>query len=235
VSLIKNLEEAFKELRKGRFILIHDADDREGETDFIIAAEYVTPRSIKTMRKEGGGLIFLMTAYEVAEKLQLPYLSDLFHDVKKKYPVFEALIPNDIPYDNKSSFSVSLNHRGTFTGVTDRDRSLTIRRFAELTKEIEGLSNNEALKLLGREFRSPGHVPLCIASKNPLVDRFGHTELTISMLKMAGLTPVGAGCEIMGDDGKAMPKWEAKQYAEENGYIFLEGREIIDGWKLWLE
>ncbi len=235
MSLIKNLEEAFKELRKGRFILIHDADDREGETDFIIAAEYVTPRSIKTMRKEGGGLIFLMTAYEVAEKLQLPYLSDLFHDVKKKYPVFEALIPNDIPYDNKSSFSVSLNHRGTFTGVTDRDRSLTIRRFAELTKEIEGLSNNEALKLLGREFRSPGHVPLCIASKNPLVDRFGHTELTISMLKMAGLTPVGAGCEIMGDDGKAMPKWEAKQYAEENGYIFLEGREIIDGWKLWLE
>ncbi|HDM67037.1 MAG TPA: 3,4-dihydroxy-2-butanone-4-phosphate synthase, partial [Thermoplasmatales archaeon] len=141
----------------------------------------------------------------------------------------------DIPYDTKSSFSISINHRKTFTGITDKDRGLTIRRFAEISREALTLPNREAVNLLGREFRSPGHVPLCIASRKPLIDRFGHTELTISMLTMANLTPVGVGCEIMGDNGGAMPKWEVKQYAEERGYIFLEGKVIIDRWRSWLK
>ena len=229
------IEEAISDLRKGRFILIHDADDREGETDFVIASEYVTPDAIKTMRKKGGGLIFLMIAHEIAKKLQLPFLADVYSNISDRYPVFKALIPNDIPYDTKSSFSITLNHRNTFTGITDIDRSLTMKRFAELVKKTDKLSSKESIKLLGKEFRSPGHIPICIASEKPLQNRFGHTELVVSILKMANLTPVGSGCEIMGDDGKAMPKEEVKKFAEENGYIFLEGKEIIERWRKWLE
>jgi 3,4-dihydroxy 2-butanone 4-phosphate synthase len=53
------------------------------------------------------------------------------------------------------------------------------------------------------------------------------------MLKMAGLSPAGSGCEIMGDDGKAQSKEKAKQYAIDNDLDFLEGKEIVKAWKKW--
>ena len=45
--------------------------------------------------------------------------------------------------------------------------------------------------------------------------------------------PVGSGCEIMGDTGRALSKTKAKQYADENGLVFLEGKDIIKAWKKW--
>ena len=97
--------------------------------------------------------------------------------------------------------------------------------------------NNElnATEMLGKEFRSPGHIPICIASKNPLIDRFGHTELVVALLKMANLIPVGSGCEIMGDNGKALSRSNAKKYAEKNKLSFLDGKDIIKAWKKWLK
>ena len=232
-EFIKNFQNAISDLRKGKFILIFDDDSRESETDLVIASQYVTPESIKTMRKDGGGLIFLMVSKEIANKLKLPFLSDLYLDINNKYPVLKALVPNDIPYDTKSSFSLYINHRKTFTGITDIDRSLTIRKFAELVKKTENLNDGAATNLFGKEFRSPGHVPICIASEKLLDQRKGHTELVVSMLKMANLIPVGSGCEIMGDNGKALQKDKAKQYAEKHDLVFLEGKEIIEAWKKW--
>ena len=232
-EFIKDIDNAASDLRNGKFVLIHDADDREGEVDIVMASEFVTPKSIRTMRKDGGGLIFIMVSNELANKLKLPFLADLFLDIEGDYPVLKSLIANDIPYDTRSSFSLYINHRDTFTGITDVDRSLTMKRFAELTKRISNLEDDQATEMLGKEFRSPGHIPICIASKNPLVDRFGHTELVVSLLKMAGLTPVGSGCEIMGDNGKALSKIDAKKYAEDNGLVFLEGRDLIKAWEKW--
>jgi 3,4-dihydroxy 2-butanone 4-phosphate synthase len=231
VNFINNIKKAISELRQGKFILIFDDDSRESETDLIMASEFITPDSIKIMRKDGGGLIFLMISKEIANKLKLPFLSDLYSEIKNNYPVLKALIPNDIPYDTKSSFSLYINHRKTFTGITDIDRSLTMRKFAELVKKTEKLNNGLATNLFGKEFRSPGHVPICIASEKLLDQRRGHTELTISMLKMANLTPVGSGCEIMSDNGKALQKEKAKEYAENHNLVFLEGKEIIEAWK----
>ena len=91
------------------------------------------------------------------------------------------------------------------------------------------------MKMMGEKFRSPGHVPICISSKNLLSDRFGHTELAVSLLKMAGLTAVGSGCEIMGDNGKALSKEEALNYAKEKNLTYLEGKEIIKTWEKWLK
>ena len=234
-EFIEKIEKAITDLQKGKFILIYDDDRREGETDLVIASEFVTPKSIKTMRKDGGGLIFLMTSKEVADKLKLPFLSDMYSDIKDKYPVLKELVPNDIPYDTKSSFSLYINHRKTYTGITDIDRSLTMRKFAELAKKTENLNDGQATKMFGKEFRSPGHVPICVASEKLLNARKGHTELVISILKMANLTPIGSGCEIMGDDGKALTKDKAKKYADDNGLVFLEGNKIIEAWKKWLK
>lgn len=233
MNFIERLDKAIADLRNRKFVLVYDDDNREGETDLVMASQFVVSESIKTMRKDGGGLIFLMISDEIADKLKLPYLADLFSDIDSKYPVLKELIPNDIPYDTKSSFSLYINHRDTFTGITDIDRSLTMRRFAELTKKIDNLDDGTATKMFGRKFRSPGHVPICVASKNLLDERVGHTELVVSLLKMAKIVPVGSGCEIMGDDGKALPKGEAKQYADDKGFVFLEGREIVKAWKKW--
>jgi len=230
---IEKIEKAITELKKGKFILIYDDDNREGETDLVIASEFVKPDSIKRMRKDGGGLIFLMTSKEVADKFKLPFLADLYSEINQKYPVLKELVPNDIPYDSKSSFSLYINHRKTFTGITDIDRSLTMNRFAELIKKIKKIDDNQFTKIFGKEFRSPGHIPICIASKNLLNERRGHTELVISIIKMANLIPAASGCEMMGDNGKALSKDKSKQYAKKHNLVFLEGKEIIEAWKKW--
>jgi 3,4-dihydroxy 2-butanone 4-phosphate synthase len=185
------------------------------------------------MRKDGGGLIFLMISNEIAKKLKLPFLADMYAHIDNKYPVLKELVPDDIPYDTKSSFSLYINHRDTFTGITDIDRSKTMKRFADLSKSIKKLNDGMATKMFGKEFRSPGHVPICVAAENLLNSRKGHTELVVSMMKMANLPPIGSGCEIMGDNGKALSKIKAKKYAEKNGLIFLEGKEIVKAWKKW--
>lgn len=232
-EFIEKIDRAVDNLRNGKFILIYDDDGREGETDLVMASEFVDPNSIRTMRKDGGGLIFIMVSNELANKLKLPFLADLYSEIDEKYPILKELIPNDIPYDTKSSFSLYINHRGTFTGITDIDRSLTMTKFAELMKKIDKVNNGVATKMFGKEFRSPGHVPICVAAKDLLNERIGHTELVISMLKMAGLSPVGSGCEIMGDNGKALSKEKAKQYAIQNELVFLEGKKIVKAWKKW--
>lgn len=222
------LKLAIEELKKGNFILIHDGDNREDETDLIIPAQFVDKDSIKVMRKDGGGLIVMMIANEVAEKFNLPYLSELYQDISNAYPVLGKLIPDDLPYDSKSAFSISVNHRKTFTGISDIDRSLTIRRFAEL-------ADKGSVEDFVKEYRSPGHVPICVARKGLLDERKGHTEMAVTLLKMANLSPVAAGCEMIGEDGRSLKKEDAERYAEEHGLVFIEGYEIEEGAIEWLE
>ncbi|OYT29589.1 3,4-dihydroxy-2-butanone-4-phosphate synthase [Thermoplasmatales archaeon ex4572_165] len=230
---MSTLNQAISDLQQGKFILVFDDDKRENETDFFIASEFLTASSIRTLRQDGGGLIFLMISSEIGKSFQLPFLSDLFIHAESEFPVLSQLIADDIPYDSKSSFSIYINHRETFTGITDEDRCLTMKRFAELTKQLSSKKNVDNIKKLGDEFRSPGHVPICIASEKPLTTRFGHTELAVSILKMAGLNPVASGCEIMGDNGKSLSKSKARQYAKDHDLCFLEGKEIIEAWNKW--
>ncbi|HID73817.1 MAG TPA: 3,4-dihydroxy-2-butanone-4-phosphate synthase, partial [Thermoplasmata archaeon] len=66
----------------------------------------------------------------------------------------------------------------------------------------------------------------------PLETRFGHTELGVALTSMAGVTPVAVGCEMM-TEGTALPKEDARSYAEEHGLVFLEGAEIVEAWSAW--
>lgn len=227
-----NIERALEALGQGRFVLVYDADGREEETDFIMGAQFVTPKSIHTMRRDGGGLIFLIVNHDTKIKLGLPYLADLFYKEGGRWPVLKELIPHDIPYDTKSSFSVTINHRRTFTGITDKDRALTISEFARLAAEIKDLAHVDAQRLFGNRFRAPGHIPLCNSSEQPLKNRFGHTELGCALMFMANLTPIAAGCEMM-DTDNALPREEALKYAQEHNLVFLEGKEIVEAWSAW--
>jgi 3,4-dihydroxy 2-butanone 4-phosphate synthase len=219
------IEKALRELKAGRLILVYDGDGREEETDFVIASRFIRPEHIRIMRKDGGGLICVALHPLIADKLGIPFIVDVWKYASRKYRVFKYLEANDIPYDEKSSFSITVNHRRTFTGITDNDRALTIRELANLAdKLLNGYKEDE----FGKNFRSPGHVTLLRASEGLLEDRRGHTELSVALMQMAGLTPVATICEMMGDDGNSLDYKEALRYAQERGITFLEGRDIVE-------
>ena len=222
---------AIEELRRGHVILVYDADGREEETDMVVASEHVTPAIIRTLRKDAGGLICTTADARIQKTLGLPFLTELFQGMSEQFPVMRGLTPNDIPYDVKSAFGITINHRRTFTGITDDDRTLTIKEFAELSKRALTSEDGWAKREFGKNFRAPGHIHLLNTTERILETRFGHTELATALVIMAGLVPSATVCEMMGDDGKATSKARAHEYAKAHGLVFLEGTEIIAAWR----
>ncbi len=224
-----SIERALQDLREGKIVLVFDFDDREKETDMTIASEFVTMEKVRTLRKDAGGLLCTTTPYAIAKEVGLPFLSDTFWDCSDKYPLLKAMAPTDIPYDNtKSSFGITINHRQTYTGITDADRALTIKTYADVL--FSDKPTEEIQKEMGENFRAPGHVHLLNTSENILVNRKGHTELCTALMIMAGLKPTATICEMMGDDGNARSKSEVLEYAERTGMTFITGEEIIAAW-----
>lgn len=222
---------ALQDIREGKMVLIFDSDDREKETDMTIASQFVTPASIMEMRKNAGGLICTTAHNDICRKLDMPFLADVLECNHDRHPVLMKLAPNDIPYDTKSAFSITINHRRTFTGITDNDRALTVSEFAKLAKESYSMNDEEARAAFGKAFRAPGHIHLLNSTPQLLSKRKGHTELATAMMVMAGVTPSATICEMMGDDGNALDKEKAKRYAQRFDLCFLEGKDIIDFWK----
>jgi 3,4-dihydroxy 2-butanone 4-phosphate synthase len=218
-------------LREGKPILVFDETDREGETDIFFSAKYSTNSSIRFLRENGGGMIFLAAENSASTKLGLPFAHEIYETVStsnKNFSILDRMLNHSIPYDKKSSFSIFINHKDTFTGISDHDRALTSKSFASVFEESVNLSHSESQKLVSDNFRIPGHVPVCIADSNLLNARQGHTELIVSLLKMADMNPVAVGCEMIGSDGHSLSSGKAKSWALSKGYLFLEGRQIIE-------
>ncbi|NYT05668.1 MAG: 3,4-dihydroxy-2-butanone-4-phosphate synthase [Methanomicrobiales archaeon] len=220
------IAKAIEALQKGEFILLYDFDDREGETDLAIRSDAVSPRHILQMRRDAGGLICTAVHPDAAVRLGLPFASDLLRATSL------GEREGDIPYDrmNHSSFSLWVNHRGTFTGITDNDRALTITRVAEqVKKSLNGGGHDFAA-----EFRTPGHVPLLRAAEGLLKQRRGQTELSVALAEIAGITPAVTICEMLDDEtGRALSKKDAKAYAARHGLVFIEGAEVAEFWDAW--
>ncbi len=225
---------AMEALRRGEPVLLYDADGREEETDMAVASQFVTPAAVRTLRKEAGGLICTTVPAEARERIGLPFLAEVLGEAAPRHPVLARAVATTAPYDAVASpFSITINHRDTRTGITDRDRALTISRFAQRVGEALRRENGWAVEALGREFRSPGHVPLLNAADGLIARRRGHTELTTALVTMAGLIPSATICEMMADDGRALSKEDAKKYAEAKNLVFLEGQDVIEAWRAW--
>jgi 3,4-dihydroxy 2-butanone 4-phosphate synthase len=227
---VQKIQKALAHLRAGKMVLVHDSERREGETDFVVASQFVTPSIIRTMRRDGGGLICVTVHPKVRTNLGLPFLTEVFENLTSKYPVLGKLVPNDIPYDTKSAFGITINYRGTFTGITDIDRAITIKEFAKLCEKALYYENGFAIQQFGKYFRAPGHVTLLNAADNLLKTRRGHTELATALMELAGLIPSATICELMHSSGKALPKHLAQKYAVTKKLVFLEGYEVVDAW-----
>jgi len=218
------LNDAINALQKGKFIIIHDSDSRENECDFVIAGKFIKPEDVARMRIDGGGMICIAVSKEIAEKIQLPFFSDIRDFAAKKFKVLEKMIDNDLKYDKKSAFSININFRGVFTGISDYDRALTIKKFAEFGQNLE---NEKSMDEFAKNFRTPGHVHLLIS--RGIEKRAGHTELSTEILKIAGITPVACICEILDNETfKSKSKEKVIEYANKHNIPFVEGKEIKD-------
>jgi 3,4-dihydroxy 2-butanone 4-phosphate synthase len=218
-----SLAEAIAALKAGRFVLVHDDKGRENEIDMVVAAECVRPQHIATMRNDAGGLVCLAIANEITSKLGLVYMHDMIADMGKVNPVFTKLTEGKAAYGDKPSFSISVNHRSTYTGITDHDRALTISKMAEICRTID----NGVVEEFAKNFRAPGHVPILIASKRLLHDRMGHTELCVYLAKLAGIIPAVAICEMMDSaTHRALSIEAAQEYANRFSIPLIDASEL---------
>jgi 3,4-dihydroxy 2-butanone 4-phosphate synthase len=217
------IDATIEALARGEFVLLYDFDNRERETDFAIRSDAVTPAHIRQMRKDGGGLICTAVHPEAAKRLGLPFA----HDILRACSLVEK--DGEVPDDpkNHSSFSLWVNHRETYTGVTDRDRALTVTAVAEeVQRSLNGGGHDFAA-----HFRTPGHMALLRAADRLLDERHGQTELSIALAGMANITPAVTICEMLDDEtGFALSKEGAMDYARKHGLVFIEGQEVLDRW-----
>jgi 3,4-dihydroxy 2-butanone 4-phosphate synthase len=220
-------------LARGEPVLLFDAVDREGETDLVFLSETATPEMVRLQRKDAGGLICTAISEPLRARLGLPFAAELLALGSARYPLLADLGRQQLRYDVRSSFGVTVNHRTNFTGVPDNDRAATIRAIGELARDALLLSDAALRERFVREFTSPGHVPLLYAAPDLVRERKGHTELAISLARMSGLSESVTVCEMLGDSGGPRSPEAARRYADQHGWVFLEGRTIAEAYLAW--
>jgi 3,4-dihydroxy 2-butanone 4-phosphate synthase / GTP cyclohydrolase II len=170
--ILNTIEEAIEDIKSGKLLIVVDDEDRENEGDFICSAELITPEIVNFMAKHGRGLICAALPEERCEELDL-----------------NLMVGNNTSiHETQFTVTVDLLNEETSTGVSAKDRALTIKALVDPgTKPTD----------LGR----PGHIfPLKAKSKGVL-RRAGHTEAVVDLTRFANLSPGGALVEIMNDDG----------------------------------
>ena len=212
-AIASSLSEAIDAFRAGKPVLVHDAADREGETDLLFPADAVGPKEIAQLRNDAGGLICVALSAEIADAWELPFLQDVL-----EHP---STANHDLHYDDRSSFSLSVNHRDTRTGITDRDRAKTVSAVARGAAEPTNFP-------FAATFRAPGHVHLLRSAEGLLAGRQGHTELGVALAIEAGLTPAVVLCEMLSDQtGEALTPARARAYASRHDAPYLEGADLV--------
>ncbi|QTA86401.1 bifunctional 3,4-dihydroxy-2-butanone-4-phosphate synthase/GTP cyclohydrolase II [Desulfonema magnum] len=192
------IEEAIKEIRDGRMVILVDDEDRENEGDLTMAAEKVTPEAINFMAKYGRGLICLSMTGEKIDSLELPLM------VEKNTSQFHT------------GFTVSVEARkGVTTGISAADRSTTI-----LTAVADDAKPGDLVR--------PGHIFPLRARNGGVMVRAGQTEGSVDLARLAGLNPSGVICEIMDDDGTMARMPSLEKFSEEHGIGICTIADMIE-------
>lgn len=221
----QGLADAIDALKKGRIVLLHDSSSRENEVDMVASAITITPSQIAFMRQHAGGLICSALGNEIASAIGLPYMHDLLREASSLHPVLGRIAQLDTPYGGRPAFSVTLNHREAFTGISDSERSMTVKAIGEVAGAA---SVADAAAMFANTLRSPGHVPLLIESHGGLRTRKGHTELSIALMRFAGLPPASVVCEMLdAESHRSLTVDRASVFAREHRLQLIEGSEIL--------
>ncbi len=215
-----SLENGLESLKRGEFVLLFDSAGRENEIDMVVAAEFITPEHVARMRQNAGGLLCIALENNFAKSLELQYMHDILSNSSISN---KEMIMGLAPYGDYPTFSLSVNHYQTYTGITDKDRALTIMEMAN----IYNIENKQ--KKFVSSFKTPGHVPLLIASEGLLASRQGHTEMSVYLTQIAGLTPVTAICEMMdAETYSALSVDKAEKFGKQHGIPLIDGKELLE-------
>jgi 3,4-dihydroxy 2-butanone 4-phosphate synthase / GTP cyclohydrolase II len=192
-----SVEEALKEIRAGRMIVLVDDEDRENEGDLTMAAEKVTPEAINFMTKFGRGLICLAMTEQRCDALGLAPITP------RNTSMFGT--PFCEPIDAR---------RGTTTGTSAADRSTTILAATNPDTRPEDLAR-------------PGHVHTLRARNGGVLVRAGQTEASVDLARLAGLDHSGVICEVMNDDGSMARTPQLLDFCKLHGLKLLTVADLI--------
>ncbi|MBR1977476.1 3,4-dihydroxy-2-butanone-4-phosphate synthase, partial [bacterium] len=198
--MFNTIEEAIKDFREGKPIIVADDEDRENEGDLIVSAEFATPEIINFMASECRGLICLAISSQIAQKLELPQMVDRNSE------------------EMKTAFTVSIDAAekyGVTTGISAFDRAKTI--------EV-AISDN----VTPYDLRRPGHLFPCVAKDGGVLERTGHTETAVDMARLAGHKAAGVMCEIMDADGHMARRDELFEFAKKYNIKFITVSALIE-------
>ena len=195
---IKRIEEALRQIREGKIVILVDDEDRENEGDLCMAAELATPETINFMAKYGRGLICVTLTEKRADELNLPPMVD---DNTSLY---------------RTAFTISIDARdGVTTGISASDRAKTI-----LTCVDENARPDDLVR--------PGHIFPLRARDGGVLVRTGQTEGSVDLSRLAGLKPAGIICEIMNEDGSMARMKDLEVFAKEHGLMIVTIANIIE-------
>ena len=194
---LSSIEDAIKDFKEGKFLIVVDDEDRENEGDFIIAAEKITPDAVNFMLKNGRGVLCAPITMSRCKELQLdPQVSSN-----------TSLLG--------TPFTVTIDKiEGCSTGVSTADRAATIKALADPESTAE-------------TFARPGHINPLYAQDKGVLRRAGHTEASIDLARLAGLYPAAALIEIMNEDGTMARMPQLIEIAKEHNLKIISISDLI--------
>ncbi|GAB2682976.1 bifunctional 3,4-dihydroxy-2-butanone-4-phosphate synthase/GTP cyclohydrolase II [Thalassiella azotivora] len=189
---------AVAEIAAGRPVVVLDAADRENEGDLVMAAELVTPQWLAFFVRHGSGYVCVPMEGERADALDLP------------------LMVAENEESMSTAFTVTVDAReGVSTGISAADRATTVRLLADQATVATDLVR-------------PGHVLPLRAREGGVLARPGHTEASVDLCRMAGLSPVGTIVELVDDDGSMRRAESCRRFADEHGLAVVTIAELVD-------
>ena len=194
---LDTVEEAIKAIADGQMVVVVDDDDRENEGDLIAAASKITAEQMAFMVRHTSGIVCTPITAEDARRLKLDPMVAL----------------NDAPMG--TAFTVSIDYKeGLTTGISAKERAAT----------CHALANGN---VVADDFVRPGHIFPLVAKSGGVLMRSGHTEAAVDLVRLAGLKPVGAICELVNDDGTVKRGAQNFAFAREHGLKIISVADLI--------
>lgn len=192
-----SIESVLKDVRAGKMVVVTDDAERENEGDLVMAASKVTPEAVNFMAKHGRGLICVPLAATRARQLGL-----------------QRMVAHNRELHG-TDFTVSVDAaKGVTTGISARDRARTIRMLA-------GTKSGPA------DLTEPGHVFPLQAREGGVLQRAGHTEAAVDLVRLAGLDATGVICEILNEDGSMARLNDLQKFRRKHKLKMCSIRDLI--------
>ena len=195
--VLDDVDAAIEAIRAGRPVVVVDDEDRENEGDLIFAAQRATQENVAFMIRWTSGYICVAMRGRDLDRLGLPPMTMVNEDKKG------------------TAYAITVDARDVkATGISAEDRARTIKVLSDTATEPWELTR-------------PGHVVPLRAMEGGVLRRAGHTEAAVDLARLAGLTPAGALCELVNEDGTMMRAPECRAFADAHGLVMISIADLI--------